>query len=174
MKDHQAGGKICTGSSPSRHRQPQGTGSRAGGWAGREDPKPRSCHPHPCPCCQSWGCCCLHEWKRGKKEKRKGKAARGHVGGAGSIPNVTCPPKPLGPLLGAPWGCNRLFLVVPGCKPHLSTQTAPAHMHRHSTHIWHRRPTGMQPPPRIPLCPRLSLSRKGMDQTPKGEHRGKL
>lgn len=106
-----------------------------------------------------------------KKEERKGRAARECVGGAGSIPSVTCQPKPRGPLLGTPWGCNRPSLVAPGCKPHFGTRTAPAHTHRCSRHVASEA-SSHAAPLRVPLCPRLSLSRTGTGQTPKGRAEG--
>lgn len=63
--------------------------------------------------------------------------------------------------------------MVPGCKPHLGTQTAPAHMHRRSTHL-HRHSTHMvseanrhaAPPATHPAVPAALLEQKGDGSDP--------
>lgn len=173
IKDHQAGGKICTGSSPSRHRQSQSTGSRAGGWAGREDPKPHPCHPHPCPCCQSWGCCCLHGWKRGKKRKKE----RGRQRGSTLEVPAASPVSPacqshLALCWGLPgdatdssswcWAANPLSAP----RRPLHTCTDVAHTCTDVGHTCRQRPTGMQPPPTHPAVPAALLEQKGDGSDP--------
>lgn len=101
--------------------------------------------------------------KGGKRRKEK-EGSKGACWRCWEHPRCVLPAKAT--LLGPPLGCNRLFLVVQGCKPQLSTQTL---AHGRSTHMVSD--AGGVQPRHVPLCPPL-LEQQGGGPDPHGERGG--
>lgn len=146
IKDRQAGGKSRAGSSPSRHRQPQSTGSRAGGlgWQGR--PQAPSWPSPSLSLLPELGTLLPARVEKGKKRRKERGGQRGSalevpaaspVSPASQSHLVLCWGLPGDATDSSSWQRAAKPISAPGWPLHTCTDVA---------HTWCQRPAGTQLP----------------------------